>query len=71
MLADDLAHPLLPRDQRVGNGVSLNTSDVMLLTGANASGKSTYLRTCCLSWLLARVGCPSALQKRANYSRWN
>ncbi|MFW5751659.1 MAG: MutS-related protein [Planctomycetota bacterium] len=54
----DLAHPLLPRDQRVGNDLVLSPGQVLMLTGANASGKSTFLRSCALAMLMARMGLP-------------
>jgi hypothetical protein len=56
--ASELAHPLLPRQQRISNPARLATDEVLLLTGANASGKSTYLRTVGLAVLLARIGAP-------------
>ena len=53
---EDLAHPLLPVPQRVGNSLSLSHGQVLVLTGANASGKSTWMRTLSLCVLLARAG---------------
>jgi hypothetical protein len=54
--AVDLAHPLLPTDKRIGNSVRIVRGEVLLITGANASGKSTFLRTCALAGILARLG---------------
>ena len=54
--AQALAHPLLPRTQRRGNDVRLDQGTVWLITGANASGKSTWLRSCALAVVLARLG---------------
>ena len=45
-------HPLL--DQPAANDIILH-SPGMILTGANMSGKSTFLRTVCLNALLART----------------
>jgi DNA mismatch repair ATPase MutS len=56
LAASGLAHPLLARDVRVGNDISLATGTTLLITGANASGKSTFLRACALAVLLARCG---------------
>jgi DNA mismatch repair ATPase MutS len=56
--AEDLAHPLLPRASRVGNDLSLAEGQVLMLTGANASGKSTFLRAIALAELLASIGAP-------------
>jgi len=57
LAVDDLAHPLLPRDRRIGNDLRLDDRQVLVLTGANASGKSTFLRALALAALLARLGC--------------
>jgi len=54
--AKALAHPLLPRDRRSGNDAQLIQGTVWLITGANASGKSTWLRSCALALILARLG---------------
>ena len=54
--ATALAHPLLPRDRRSGNDARLEQGSVWLITGANASGKSTWLRSCALAVILARLG---------------
>lgn len=56
LAAQELQHPLLARSQRVGNTCSLHQGQVLILTGANASGKSTWLRTLSLAVVLARVG---------------
>ena len=54
----DLAHPLLDPSKRIGNTVALQDGQVLLLTGANASGKSTFIRSLCLTIVLARLGLP-------------
>ena len=53
---EDLSHPLLPMPLRVGNSLGLRHGQVLVLTGANASGKSTWMRTLSLCILLARAG---------------
>jgi hypothetical protein len=55
---EGLAHPLLPRATRVANDITLKPRQVLLLTGANASGKSTFLRSLALMSLMARIGAP-------------
>lgn len=56
---EDLGHPLIPRQQRVTNPVSLlGNGTVWLVTGSNMSGKSTYLRTVGLNAMLALLGAP-------------
>ena len=54
--ASALSHPLLERAQRVGNSVSIEAHGVLIVTGANASGKSTFLRASMLAVVLARCG---------------
>lgn len=58
--AEDLAHPLLPQDQRVSNPVVLGPpgGSVMIITGSNMSGKSTLLRTVGINLVLAYAGAP-------------
>ncbi|MDR1408006.1 MAG: DNA mismatch repair protein MutS [Tannerella sp.] len=54
-----LGHPLLHRDKCVKNDVSISRSSYFLIiTGANMAGKSTYLRTVGINFLLACVGLP-------------
>ncbi len=57
--AQQLAHPLLPVTQRVANDLSLGIHDrIMLVTGSNMSGKTTFLRTVGVNLLLAQCGAP-------------
>jgi hypothetical protein len=54
--ASALCHPLLERARRVGNSVTIEAHGVLVITGANASGKSTFLRATMLAVVLARCG---------------
>jgi hypothetical protein len=57
--ADDLGHPLLPPEARVGNNVYLpGPGHALLVTGSNMSGKSTLLRAMGLAVVLALAGAP-------------
>jgi hypothetical protein len=57
--ASDLKHPLLPRDTAVGNDVSIGKAEQFyLLTGANMTGKSTFIRTIGVSNVMANLGLP-------------
>lgn len=59
-----MVHPLLLQGHAVANDVDFTEKGrVMLITGANMAGKSTYLRTVGLNVLLARIGAPVAAQK--------
>jgi hypothetical protein len=54
-----LGHPLLPRAQCVANDVSLNAGlRLLVVSGSNMSGKSTFLRTVGINTVLALAGAP-------------
>jgi hypothetical protein len=56
---DALGHPLLPTDKCVRNDVRLGgNSQVLLVSGSNMSGKSTYLRVVGINAVLAMMGAP-------------
>ena len=56
---DALGHPLLPADKCVRNDVMLGgKSQVLLVSGSNMSGKSTYLRVVGINAVLAMMGAP-------------
>lgn len=57
--AQELGHPLLPDDQRVCNPFVLERlGQMVLMTGSNMSGKSTFLRTVGINLCLALNGAP-------------
>ena len=57
--AEALGHPLLNDMQRVCNNFAIDRlGDVMLITGSNMSGKSTFLRTLGINLCLAYAGGP-------------
>ncbi|GAF02923.1 MutS-related protein [Saccharicrinis fermentans] len=56
--ASHLGHPLLDRKDRVCNDYDLKDSIFSLITGANMSGKSTFLRAVGLNLVVARCGMP-------------
>lgn len=59
--ATGLKHPLLNKKNAVGNDVSLgNEEQLFLLTGANMTGKSTFIRTVGINVILAYTGLPIA-----------
>jgi DNA mismatch repair ATPase MutS len=56
---DSLGHPLLPADKCVRNDVRLGGSNqVLLVSGSNMSGKSTYLRVVGINAVMAMMGAP-------------
>jgi len=54
--AEALAHPLLPRSTAVPNGIALN--DLLIVSGSNMAGKSTFLRAIGVNSVLAAIGAP-------------
>jgi hypothetical protein len=58
-LAQDMGHPLMPESQCVKNDAYIPSRPFFLIiTGANMAGKSTYLRTIGVNYLLACIGAP-------------
>lgn len=57
--AEALGHPLLPNETRVCNDLTLaRLGEVVMITGSNMSGKSTFLRTLGVNLCLAYAGAP-------------
>src|SRR5439155_4296735 len=57
--AGGLAHPLLPRVRAIRNDVRLGAElRVMIVSGPNMSGKSTFIRAIGLNAVLAQCGAP-------------
>ncbi len=57
--AEGLGHPLIRADKRVCNHVHLDgPGKLVLVTGSNMSGKSTFLRTLGVNMVLAGAGSP-------------
>jgi hypothetical protein len=57
--ADGAAHPLLPEDRAVRNDVRMGgvgTPHLLVVSGSNMSGKSTFLRTLGVNTVLAQAG---------------
>ena len=57
--AKGLGHPLIPADQKICNDFSLKQiGEVLIITGSNMSGKSTFLKTIGVNLCLAYAGSP-------------
>ena len=57
--ATALGHPLLPRARMVRNDVALSSATpLVIVSGSNMSGKSTFLRTIGINAVLALAGAP-------------
>ena len=57
--AEELGHPLLNPAKRITNELEINGwSKILIITGANMAGKSTFLRTVGVNFILGRTGAP-------------
>ncbi len=55
--ATQLAHPLIHIDSQVSNNINIGEKEkLLIITGSNMSGKSTFLRTIGINLLLAQCG---------------
>ena len=55
----DIGHPLIQKEKRVNNFINIeNSAELMLVTGSNMAGKSTYLRSIGVNVVLAMAGAP-------------
>ena len=59
IIATALGHPLIPSAHRITNDLALREKgEILLVTGSNMSGKSTFLRTIGINTCLAQAGGP-------------
>ena len=57
--ARSMGHPLIPRAENVRNDISLNQKgNILIVTGPNMSGKTTFLKTLGVNIVLAMAGGP-------------
>ena len=57
--ATDFAHPLLPEDRAIRNDLKLDPAmRLLVISGPNMSGKSTFLRAVGVNAVLAQCGAP-------------
>lgn len=64
LVARSMGHPLIQLDKRVDNDFSLQTTPTVdIVTGSNMAGKSTFLRTLGINFVLAYAGGPVCAQQ--------
>jgi DNA mismatch repair ATPase MutS len=57
--AENIGHPLIPRQSCITNNINIQGwNQFCIITGANMSGKSTFLRTIGSNFILALMGAP-------------
>lgn len=67
-LTTQMGHPLMPASQCVKNDATIPSRPFFLIiTGANMAGKSTYLRTIGVNYLLACIGAPVCCERLKLY----
>ncbi len=56
---NEIGHPLIPIEKRVDNFIDIpDSAELMLVTGSNMAGKSTYLRSIGVNVVMAMAGAP-------------
>jgi hypothetical protein len=64
----NIYHPFLSSENIVANSFSINNeNNISVITGANMTGKSTFLRAIGVNLVLAMNGCPVAAEKFSFY----
>ena len=58
LVGKQLCHPLLPDPLAVPNSIELGETRLMIVSGSNMSGKSTFLRVIGINVVLANAGLP-------------
>jgi DNA mismatch repair ATPase MutS len=55
----ELGHPMIQEEERIVNDIRLDSDQsIMIITGANMAGKSTFLRTLGVNVILSLTGAP-------------
>lgn len=68
LCAQSMGHPLMQRDRCVHNNIDMEKRPFfIIITGANMAGKSTYLRTVGINYLLACIGAPACATQMKLY----
>ena len=66
--ATDMGHPLMHREKCIKNDIDIHKRPYfVIITGANMAGKSTYLRTIGVNYLLACIGAPVCCKQMEIY----
>jgi len=69
--AKNLGHPLIHEENRICNDFILPGNDhICIITGANMAGKSTFLRTVAVNYILGMAGAPVCASEMEFTPRW-
>ena len=58
LIAESMGHPLIPPSKRIDNDIHITEEKIIIITGANMAGKSTFLRSIGINMVLGYMGCP-------------
>lgn len=59
LYAEQLAHPLIPASKAIGNDLNLDQNlQLLVISGPNMAGKSTFIRSVGINTVLAQAGAP-------------
>ncbi len=62
--AEALSHPLIPKSRAIANDLNLGRDlRIMIISGPNMAGKSTFVRAVGINAVLAQCGCPVRARK--------
>jgi hypothetical protein len=64
---EELGHPLIESSKRVNNSIDFSQQKIVILTGSNMSGKSTFLRSLGSAIVLSNVGSVVPASKASFY----
>ena len=67
LTATNMGHPLIRNKTRVDNNIDFDKQKIVVLTGSNMSGKSTFLRTLGINLILAKAGSPVCAEQFVFY----
>lgn len=66
--AKKIRHPLLKKEDAISNDIKFDNYSLLLLSGSNMSGKSTFMRTLAVNQLFAITGFPVFSEKMITYN---
>ena len=68
LIGKAMGHPLMERNKCIRNDIQMEKQPAfIIITGANMAGKSTYLRTIGVNYLLACIGAPTCTENTILY----